>query len=209
MYKLAKRCLDCILAGCAILVLWPLFLLIAVGVKVSADGPVIYKGLRTGLNDTDFYIFKFRTMVVNAESLGGPSTAENDPRFTRFGKMLRATKLDELPQFFNVIFGDMALVGPRPQVRFYTDKYSANERKILTMRPGITDLASLYFSDMDKTLGDGDVDLVYMKKIEPLKNKLRLRYVEEASMMLDVRIMIETAFTIIGIKNITKLNLIP
>lgn len=209
MYKLAKRCLDCILAGCAILVLWPLFLLIAVGVKVSSDGPVIYKGLRTGLNDTDFYIFKFRTMVVNAESLGGPSTAENDPRFTRFGKMLRATKLDELPQFFNVIFGDMALVGPRPQVRFYTDKYSANERKILTMRPGITDLASLYFSDMDKTLGDGDVDLVYMKKIEPLKNKLRLRYVEEASMMLDVRIMIETAFTIIGIKNITKLNLIP
>ena len=209
MYKLAKRCLDCILAGCAILVLWPLFLLIAVGVKVSSDGPVIYKGLRTGLNDTDFYIFKFRTMVVNAESLGGPSTAENDPRFTRLGKMLRAKKLDELPQFFNVIFGDMALVGPRPQVRFYTDKYSVNERKILTMRPGITDLASLYFSDMDKTLGDGDVDLVYMKKIEPLKNKLRLRYVEEASMMLDVRIIIETAFTIIGIKNITKLNLIP
>ena len=209
MYKLAKRCLDCILAGCAILVLWPLFLLIAVGVKVSSDGPVIYKGLRTGLNDTDFYIFKFRTMVVNAESLGGPSTAENDPRFTRLGKMLRAKKLDELPQFFNVIFGDMALVGPRPQVRFYTDQYSANERKILTMRPGITDLASLYFSDMDKALGDGDVDLVYMKKIEPLKNKLRLRYVEEASMMLDVRIIIETAFTIIGIKNITKLNLIP
>ena len=209
MYKVAKRCLDCILAGCAILVLWPLFLLIAVGVKVSSDGPVIYKGLRTGLNDTDFYIFKFRTMVVNAESLGGPSTAENDPRFTRLGKMLRAKKLDELPQFFNVIFGDMALVGPRPQVRFYTDQYSANERKILTMRPGITDLASLYFSDMDKALGDGDVDLVYMKKIEPLKNKLRLRYVEEASMMLDVRIIIETAFTIIGIKNITKLNLIP
>ena len=209
MYKLAKRCLDCILAGCAILVLWPLFLLIAVGVRVSSDGPAIYKGLRTGLNDTDFYIFKFRTMVVNAESLGGPSTAENDPRFTRLGKMLRATKLDELPQFFNVLFGDMALVGPRPQVRFYTDKYSANERKILTVRPGITDLASLYFSDMDKALGDGDVDLVYMKKIEPLKNKLRLRYVEEASMMLDVRIIIETAFTIIGIKNITKLNLIP
>ena len=209
MYKLAKRSLDCILAGCALLLLWPLFFLIAVGVKISSDGPVIYKGLRTGLGDTDFYIFKFRTMVVNAESLGGPSTAENDPRFTRLGKMLRATKLDELPQFFNVIIGDMAIVGPRPQVRFYTDQYSAEERKILTMRPGITDLASLYFSNMDRVLGDGDVDKVYMEEIEPLKNKLRLRYVEEASMVLDLRIMIETAFTIIGIKNVTRLKASP
>lgn len=209
MYKIAKRSLDCIVAGCALLVLWPLFILIAVGVKISSNGPVIYKGLRTGLDDTDFYIFKFRTMVVNVESLGGPSTAENDPRFTRFGKMLRATKLDELPQFFNVIIGDMAIVGPRPQVRFYTDQYSAEERKILTMRPGITDLASLYFSNMDRVLGDGDVDKVYKEEIEPLKNKLRLRYVEEASMVLDLRIMIETAFTVVGIKNVTRLKASP
>lgn len=209
MYKIVKRSLDCILAGCAILVLWPLFLFIALGVKVSSDGPVIYKGLRTGLGDIDFYIFKFRTMVINAESLGGPSTAENDPRFTRLGKFLRSTKLDELPQFFNVIIGDMAIVGPRPQVRFYTDQYSAEERKILTMRPGITDLASLYFSNMDRVLGDGDVDKVYMEEIEPLKNKLRLRYVEEASTVLDLRIMIETAFTIIGIKNVTRLRVSP
>ncbi len=123
--------------------------------------------------------------------------------------MLRKYKLDELPQFFNVLSGSMSLVGPRPQVLSYTDKYQGEDRKVLDMRPGITDLASLYFSDMDKTLGSGDVDAKYAKEIEPVKNLLRLQYVKEASLLLDLRILVETALKLVGISNATGLNVKP
>lgn len=148
-------------------------------------------------------------MVKNADKIGGNSTALNDSRLTKIGRFLRKYKLDELPQFINVIKGEMSLVGPRPQVRKYTDLYKGELKLILFFKPGITDLASLYFLDMDKTLGNENVDDKYATQIEPIKNILRLRYVKEQSFCLDIRILIETVFSLIGIKNTTGLNIKP
>ena len=201
-----KRMIDITMASLGIALFCPVMLFIAALIAASSRGPIIYRGKRCGLNYEDFYILKFRTMVDNAENVGGFSTARNDPRLTAVGKYLRRCKLDELPQLFNVLVGDMSLVGPRPQVRYYTDKYSEKEKKILSVRPGITDLASLYYSDMDSTLGDGAVDQRYECEVEPHKNELRLRYVEEMSLFLDFRILVETICSLFGFKNVTGLN---
>jgi len=208
-YAITKRCLDLVLSAVAVVLLSPVFIAVAALIRLTSPGPVLYRGLRAGRNGKNFYILKFRTMVVDAERKGGMSAAVDDPRLTRVGRTLRKYKLDELPQFLNVLGGSMSLVGPRPQVLFYTDKYQGEERLILNMRPGITDLASLYFSDMDKVLGTGDVDAKYAKEIEPVKNVLRLRYVKEASLLLDLRILIETAFKLVGVANATGLNVKP
>jgi len=204
-----KRLFDVIISLLAILVLFPLLLMIAVVVKCTSRGSVFYRGVRAGKYGVSFRIFKFRTMVEDAENIGGFSTSINDSRLTSIGRILRKYKLDELPQFINVFTGDMSLVGPRPQVYYYTNKYNKEEELILSIRPGITDLASLYFSDMDNTLGAGDVSEKYELEIEPVKNLLRLRYVKDQSFMLDVRILIETAFGIMGLKNVTRLNITP
>jgi lipopolysaccharide/colanic/teichoic acid biosynthesis glycosyltransferase len=207
--KYFKRLLDIILSIFALLIMSPIMLTISFVVKVDSSGPVFYRGIRSGRGDNEFSIFKFRTMVVGAESKGGYSTALNDTRFTRTGRFLRRYKLDEFPQFFNVICGEMSLVGPRPQVLYYTKKYCGEEKLILSVRPGITDIASLYYSDMDLTLGSGNVDDRYEFEIEPTKNKLRIRYVRDMSFMLDMRILIETAFKIVGVSNITGLRIAP
>lgn len=206
IYRLAKRLTDLGLSAAAVLILAPVMLLIAVLIKAGSPGPVFYRGERAGRNGRVFRILKFRSMVVDAERKGGFSTAIDDPRLTGTGRFIRKYKLDELPQFFNVLAGDMSLVGPRPQVLFYTSKYTGDEQLILSVRPGITDLASLYFSDMDSVLGSGDVDARYLAEVEPVKNRLRLRYVREQSYLLDIRILVETAFKLIGFANITGLN---
>jgi lipopolysaccharide/colanic/teichoic acid biosynthesis glycosyltransferase len=204
-----KRMLDIILSIIALFILSPIMLIIALVVKVDSSGPVFYRGIRAGREENKFHIFKFRTMIEDAEVKGGYSTAMDDSRFTRTGRYLRRYKFDELPQFFNVISGEMSLVGPRPQVLYYTKKYCEEEKLILSVKPGITDIASLYYSDMDLTLGSGNVDDRYEFEIEPTKNKLRIRYVREMSFILDMRILIETAFKIVGVSNITGLGLAP
>jgi lipopolysaccharide/colanic/teichoic acid biosynthesis glycosyltransferase len=209
IYAVTKRSLDVVLSVVAVALLSPVIIVVAALVKLTSPGPILYRGLRAGRNGRNFRILKFRTMVLDAEKKGGASAAIDDPRLTRVGRVLRKYKLDELPQFFNVLGGSMSLVGPRPQVLLYTDKYQGEERLILSMRPGITDLASLYFSDMDKVLGSGDVDAKYAKEIEPVKNVLRLRYVKEASLLLDLRILIETAFKLVGVSNATGLDVKP
>ena len=133
-------------------------------------------------------------MVADAEKLGGPSTALNDPRITPIGKFLRRYKLDELPQLINILKGEMSFVGPRPQVERYTKLYEGEEKIILSVRPGLTDYASLHFIDMDSTLGDGDVDRKYMTEVEPLKNVLRIKYVKERSFLVDMKILLKTMF---------------
>ena len=208
-YAVTKRCLDVLFSVLAIALLSPVLIAVAALIKVTSSGPALYRGLRAGRHGKSFRILKFRTMVVDAENKGGASTAVDDPRLTRVGRLLRKYKLDELPQFFNVLGGSMSLVGPRPQVLSYTNRYQGEERLILNVRPGITDLASLYFSDMDKVLGSGDVDAKYAKEIEPVKNVLRVRYVREASLFLDLRILVETAFKLVGVANATGLNVKP
>jgi lipopolysaccharide/colanic/teichoic acid biosynthesis glycosyltransferase len=156
-----------------------------------------------------FRILKFRSMVMDAEQRGGFSTAMNDARLTVIGRFLRQYKLDELPQFWNVLRGDMSLVGPRPQVKYYTEKYRGEELCILTVRPGITDLASLCFHDMDATLGLGDVDSRYQNEIEPVKNLLRIRYVRKRSFLLDMKILFQTGLMLLGLKNLFGINYPP
>jgi lipopolysaccharide/colanic/teichoic acid biosynthesis glycosyltransferase len=204
-----KRIFDITVSIIALLILSPLFVFISIAVKLDSKGDIFYLGLRTGKKNKNFYIYKFRTMIQQAEDIGGPSTALNDFRLTNLGRFLRKFKLDELPQFINIIKGDMSLVGPRPQVNHYTKKYTGELKLILNVRPGLTDLASLYFHDMDQILGTKNVDEKYANEIEPIKNLLRLKYVKEQSFLLDIRILVETFFILIGIKNVTKLNIKP
>jgi lipopolysaccharide/colanic/teichoic acid biosynthesis glycosyltransferase len=206
-----KRIFDIIVAFIALTLLSPIFLLIFLIIKITLynHNDVFYKGVRAGKNNVNFKIYKFRTMIQDTENIGGYSTALNDFRLTKIGRFLRKFKLDELPQFINVIKGEMSLVGPRPQVLYYTNQYTADLKLILSVKPGMTDLASLYFIDMDKILGDKNVDKKYATEIEPIKNLLRIKYVKEQNFFLDMRILIETVFSLIGIKNITRLNIKP
>ena len=204
-----KSIFDIIVSLIALILLSPIFFIITVIIKTTSSGSIFYSGTRAGKNNINFKIFKFRTMVKDAENIGGPSTALNDFRLTKIGRFLRKYKLDELPQFINIIKGDMSLVGPRPQVIYYTNQYKGDYKLILSVKPGLTDFATLYFLDMDKVLGSGNVDEKYATEIEPIKNSLRLRYVKENTFLLDIRILVETAFSLIGIKNITKLNIKP
>lgn len=208
-YPIIKRLIDIIASLMGLFLLAPVMILLAISVKITSPGPVFYKGQRSGKDGIVFYIYKFRSMVINADKKGGMSTALNDPRLTKIGRFIRKYKLDELPQLFNVILGEMSLVGPRPQVPFYTNRYTGDELIILKVRPGITDLASLYFSDMDAILGSKNVDKKYLDEIEPIKNKLRIRYVREMGLFLDLRILLETIFKLMGINNMTGLKIFP
>ena len=195
-----KRTFDLFFSIFALITLFPLMVLVAVLIKLDSKGPVFYRGIRTGLHESPFRIFKFRSMVTNAELLGGTSTASNDPRLTRIGKFLRQHKLDELPQLFNIILGEMSFVGPRPQVEKYTNLYSEEEKIILSVKPGITDYASIEFINLDEILGDQDVDEKYLKEIEPRKNKFRVKYAKEANFMLDMKLIILTMMKMLKIK---------
>ncbi|MCK9375629.1 MAG: sugar transferase [Syntrophobacterales bacterium] len=196
-----KIIFDLILSGLALIITFPFLNIIAFIIRKEDGGPVFYRGERVGLNGKLFRIFKFRTMVVNAEKLGGPSTADDDPRITRIGRKLRKYKLDELPQLLNVLLGDMSLVGPRPEVKRYTDMFTPEERTILTVRPGITDWASIWNPDEGSILaGAADPEEAYLELIRPTKVKLQLKYVREQSFITDLRILWETGIVLINPK---------
>ena len=192
-----KRILDIFLSFFILLFIWPFILVVAINIKLSSPGPVFYRGIRTGLHAKPFRILKFRTMVINAESLGGPTTGTDDKRVTRIGSLLRRTKLDELPQFFNVLRGEMSLVGPRPEVLEYTATYNEGEKCILSMRPGITDYASIEFADLDDRVGNVDPDKFFREHIMPRKTELRVKYVKEWSLRSDFQILWLTFFRVI------------
>jgi lipopolysaccharide/colanic/teichoic acid biosynthesis glycosyltransferase len=188
----AKRILDVLLSFVALLLLTPVITVVAVLVNCNSPGPIFYRGVRAGLNGSPFLIYKFRTMVNGAETLGGPTTGTNDPRVTRIGRVLRRYKLDELPQFINVLKGDMSLVGPRPEVLEYTSQYTGEERLILKMRPGITDHASLQFVNLDDIVGRDAPNAFFREHILPEKNALRLRYVKQWTLLGDFVILFRT-----------------
>jgi lipopolysaccharide/colanic/teichoic acid biosynthesis glycosyltransferase len=193
-----KRSFDVMVATIALVIVAPLLPLAALMVKLSSRGPVFYRGTRVGLNGKLFPMLKFRTMVVDAESLGGSATAADDPRITRFGKFLRRYKLDELPQLFNVLLGDMSLVGPRPEVEKYVNLYSPEEKAILTVRPGITDWASIWNSNEAAVLeGSRDPERTYEELIRPTKLALQLLYVRDHSFFVDLKILFHTAVKLI------------
>jgi lipopolysaccharide/colanic/teichoic acid biosynthesis glycosyltransferase len=192
-----KRIFDVAISLTVLLAIWPFLLLASFAVKLSSPGPIFYRGVRTGLRGKPFRIFKFRTMVKNAESLGGPTTGTNDHRVTRVGAFLRRTKFDELPQFLNVVVGDMSLVGPRPEVLEYTATYVGEEKCILSMRPGITDYASIEFADLDDRVGNIDPDKYFREQVMPRKTALRVKYVKEWSLGSDFGILWVTFYRVV------------
>jgi len=182
------------MAGVSLALLSPVLLVISAAIKLDSRGPVFFKGRRVGLMGRPFGMIKFRTMVVDAERLGGSSTPEDDPRITRVGKTLRRYKLDELPQLWNVLIGEMSFVGPRPQVQWAVDLYTEEEREILGVRPGITDDASVRFANEAEILkGSKDPDRDYIEKIHPEKMRLSLEYVRNRSFSGDLSIIARTA----------------
>jgi len=199
--KVIKRIIDVVFSVIGLLILSPIIFFIALLVFWDSVGPIFYRGERSGINRKVFRIFKFRTMVINAEKLGGSSTAFNDPRLTKIGKVLRKYKLDELPQLLNIFVGDMSIVGPRPQVKKYTDIYNKEEEIILSVKPGLTDYASIEFINLDEILGDEKVDEKYLTEIEPKKNKLRIKYVKEFNLWVDIKIIALTLIKIFKVKS--------
>ena len=193
-----KTLFDKIFSLVGIFILAPLFLALSILIKSEDRGPVFYRGIRVGRYGSPFRVFKFRTMVLNAENQGASSTSDDDPRITRIGKCLRKYKLDELPQLINVLRGDMSIVGPRPEVKKFTDLFSEEEKAILSVRPGITDWASIWNSDEGSVLaGADDPDQAYFELIRPTKIKLQLKYIRESSLMTDLKIILLTLLALL------------
>jgi lipopolysaccharide/colanic/teichoic acid biosynthesis glycosyltransferase len=189
-----RRVIDVLFAFCALIVFSPLMIAIAFLIKREDGGPVFYRGRRVGRGGAPFRMFKFRSMVLNAERLGGTATSDDDDRITRAGKLLRKYKLDELPQLINIVVGDMNLVGPRPEVQKYVDMYTDLEREILTARPGITDWASIWNSDEGAVLaGSPDPERAYEELLRPTKLKLQMLYVRNRTLWTDLKILFYTA----------------
>src|SRR5690625_1532767 len=196
--RMAKRSFDATAALLGILALAPLLLLIALLVRLTSRGPILFKQERVGLGGRSFLIYKFRTMRVQAEK-SGQLTVGRDPRVTPVGQVLRDWKLDELPQLFNVLKGEMSLVGPRPEVPRYVARYDGEQRKVLSVRPGITDLASIEFRDENALLaGRRNPELYYLERIMPRKLELNLEYVRRQHFWFDLRIIFLTVWRVIS-----------
>jgi len=193
-----KRLFDITASTIGLILFSPLLLAIAVWVKLDSRGPVFYRGERGGRDGKPFRIFKFRSMVTDADKIGGPSTSDDDPRVTRSGRFIRSLKLDELTQLINVVLGHMSLVGPRPEVVWKVRNYDDQGRKTLVNRPGITDWASIWNSDEGGVLaGVPDADEAYDKVIYPYKLKLQLYYIQTCSFWGDIKIILYTLLKIV------------
>ncbi|MBK6343511.1 MAG: sugar transferase [Flavobacteriales bacterium] len=191
---MGKRGFDLIASACALLVLSPLLLLIAAAVAIESPGGAFFRQVRVGKGGKEFRLLKFRTMRLGSEAGGQITVGGRDPRITRIGYVLRKTKLDELPQLLNIVVGEMSVVGPRPEVPRYVALYSEEQRQVLSVRPGLTSLASIAYIDENEVLGRAsDPERVYVDEVMPAKLALDLRYVRERSMRLDLRIIARTA----------------
>ncbi len=207
-----KRLFDIVLSAAGLLCAAPVLLLLSAAIKKESAGPVFYRGVRVGLHGKTFRIFKFRSMVTDAEKIGGSSTSDDDPRITRTGKFIRKYKLDELSQLINVIRGDMSFVGPRPEVPYYVEKYTEEEKVILTVRPGITDWATIWNADEGAVLaGHPDPEAAYEQLIRPTKIRLQLKYLRERSFFVDIKILFLTFLAMIrpGSKAVEEIRNMP
>jgi lipopolysaccharide/colanic/teichoic acid biosynthesis glycosyltransferase len=193
-----KRIFDLFFAFLGIMLLLPIYLLIAIFIKLDSKGEILYKQERIGKDGIPFYVLKFRTMVPDAFSKGALTVGSRDPRVTGVGFYLRKYKLDELPQLFNVFFGEMSFVGPRPEVKKYTDLYNENQRVVLSVKPGITDYASIkYRNENDLLAKSSDPEKLYIEEIMPEKLNLNLKYINDNNVFKDIKIIINTFYTIV------------
>lgn len=194
-----KRAFDIVASGLGLLFLSPLFLILAVWIKLDSKGPVFYRQIRVGRNNRDFQLFKFRSMRVGADKQGLITVGGRDPRITRSGYFIRKYKLDEFPQLINVFVGDMSLVGPRPEVRKYVDMYTPEQMKVLSVRPGITDLASIRYRNENELLEQADdPDQYYEQVIMQDKLRINLEYVANNSFWNDIKLIFRTFWEIIA-----------
>ena len=194
MYDVVKRLFDVVLSFVGLVLSSPLIALIALLIKLDSKGPVLYTGIRMGRFGRAFRLFKFRTMVLDAERMGASSTSDDDPRITRVGRFLRRYKLDELPQLINVLKGEMSFVGPRPQVGWIVELYSKENKAVLSVQPGIADYAFVMLPSEGEVLrGSTDPDGDYLKKIHPEKMRLSLEYVRNRSFWFDMKVFVDTA----------------
>jgi len=194
-----KRLFDFSASLAGLMIVFPIMVVIGLWIKLDSKGPILYRGTRVGKDGKKFHILKFRTMVANADKIGGSSTAGDDPRLTKAGKYLRKYNIDELPQLVNVLKGEMSIVGPRPEVQMYVDMFTEEEKTILTVRPGMTDWASLWDIDEGAILaGSPDPEKTYVEKVRPKKIRLQMAYVQNHSFWGDVRIILETLKAILG-----------
>lgn len=190
---ISKRIFDTVCSSIGLAILSPLFLIVAIAIKLNSKGPVFFKQKRVGQYGETFYIYKFRTMVNDAEKLGKQITVGGDNRITSVGKFLRKYKLDELPQLINVVKGDMSLVGPRPEVPRYVNLYTATQRKVFEVKPGITDIASIeYRNENDILQGVENPEEYYINVIMPHKLSLNMKYMENISVLRDIKIIFQT-----------------
>ncbi len=193
-----KRIFDVVASGCGLLVLSPVFLILAIWIKLDSKGPVFYRQVRVGRNNKDFKLFKFRSMRVGADKKGLITVGGHDPRVTRSGYYIRKYKLDEFPQLINVFIGDMSLVGPRPEVRKYVDMYTSEQMHVLDVRPGITSLASIrYRNENDILAAAEDPDKCYIEKVMPDKLAIDLEYVANHSFFYDIKLIFMTFWEIL------------
>jgi len=176
------RFFDFFFTVLGLIILSPLFLIVAIWIKLDSSGPVFYRQTRVGRNNKDFKLLKFRSMVTDADKKGLITVGGRDPRVTKSGYLIRKYKLDELPQLLNVLIGDMSLVGPRPEVRKYVDLYNETQRKVLSVKPGITDYASIEYIDENEILGRAEnPEKVYIEHIMPEKIKYNMKYIQNRS----------------------------
>ncbi|MGL4599225.1 MAG: sugar transferase [Bacteroidia bacterium] len=188
-----KRTFDIVAATIGLIILFPFLLMIAIAIKCDSRGSIFYRQMRVGIHGTDFSILKFRTMRPNSDKQGLLTVGGRDPRVTSIGYFLRKYKLDEFPQLINVLIGDMSIVGPRPEVRKYVNLYTEQEKIVLSIRPGITDYASIEYSDENELLKQAsDPEEAYIQKIMPAKLELNLKYIREKKIATDLKIIAMT-----------------
>ena len=193
-----KRIFDIVASGFGLLVMSPVFLILAIWIKLDSKGPVFYRQVRVGRKNRDFRIFKFRSMRVGADKMGLITVGGHDPRVTRSGYFIRKYKLDEFPQLISVFIGDMSLVGPRPEVRKYVDLYTSEQMQVLDVRPGVTSLASIRYRNENELLEKvEDSDQYYINVVMQDKLAIDLEYIRNVSFGYDIRLVFQTFWEII------------
>ncbi len=193
-----KRLFDIVFSLFGIIILFPFFLIISILILLDSRGGIFYLQTRVGMNNKDFKLFKFRTMKTDSDKKGLLTVGEKDSRITQTGLWLRKYKLDELPQLFNVLIGNMSLVGPRPEVRKYVELYTAEQKKVLSVKPGITDNASIEYADENKLLSEqAEPEKFYIHEVMPAKLKINLHYIANRSLAEDFKIILRTFFRIL------------
>lgn len=196
MYPVFKRISDVLASVCVLILLLPLFLIIAIWILMDSPGGVFYKQIRVGLNGREFKLFKFRSMCAGADKKG-QITIGNDSRVTKSGQFIRKFKIDEFPQLINIIVGDMSVVGPRPEVPKYVQLYDDDQNRVLSVRPGLTDFATIEYIDEQQQLGQSsEPEKLYINTIMPEKLELNLKYIDSRSFNTDLKIIFKTISSI-------------